>query len=429
MIGKKKLLILPAWVLVCALLLPSCAALPERSSGGETQPSSSVVFKVTLPLSTESTASHVTKAKPVAEPASPAFERPLNLTPQQVVKTYLEQVYAGYTALEYTDIASMLDRREQLCQSLVIWQKTLIQRRRLLDENGLCYVEKKQFPYTVNFIEAAELDDERVDFWSRYNNADENELTLHFVVSGEAGKAYPPQFAVNAEHTVRLKRVGGEWYITFHYFPGSRRKFISYGAKLTLPSEAEMLAALQIEFAPAKAITPSPAPAGAAVYNGALAATYASTYGEVSNPDFYNIGDWMGNCANFVSQCVWAGFRESWPNGGIMTDDWFAAGGGGSPAWENVGYFWSYATGGNELVGQELPGISAVEAGDVIQTKSHFNNRVSDPATEEEERYNHSLVVVDAEKLLLAQNSPAAFVYYSDILNVDTRLYRPEYRR
>jgi hypothetical protein len=353
------------------------------------------------------------------------------MTPQKIVETYLEQVYVGYAALQYVDILSLFDRREQLSQSLAVWLQTLIQRRRLLEETGLCYVETEQFPYTVTFIEPEELDDERVDFWSRFNSTDEDELTLHFVVTGEAGKAYPPLFAVNAEHTVRLKRVGGEWYITFHYFPGSRRKFAMGGAKLTLPSEEEMLAALKTEFAPSPTkITPAAAPAGAAVYSGALAAQYAYEYGETGNPDFYHIGDWMGDCANFVSQCVWAGFRESWPDGGIMTNDWFAADGGGSPAWENVGYFWSYATGGNELIGEELPGIAAVTAGDVIQTRS----RIPDPAAEEEEdeeeeRFNHSLLVVDSETLLLAQHSPSAFVYYSDILNVDTRFYRPGYRR
>ena len=44
---------------------------------------------------------------------------------------------------------------------------------------------------------------------------------------------------------------------------------------------------------------------------------------------------------------------------------------------------------------------------------------------DQEEKYTHALLVVDSEKLMLAQNSPACFVYYSDLVNNYARFIRP----
>ena len=102
-----------------------------------------------------------------------------------------------------------------------------------------------------------------------------------------------------------------------------------------------------------------------------------------------------------------------------MTAAWFAGAGGGSPAWENVGYFWDYIMGGGNLRGQQLTSVSELKLGDVIQTRTYNN---ADDAG-----YSHSLMVVDKDTLMLAQNSPGCFVYYSDVFNVDTRIVRPAY--
>ena len=41
------------------------------------------------------------------------------------------------------------------------------------------------------------------------------------------------------------------------------------------------------------------------------------------------------------------------------------------------------------------------------------------------EKYAHALFVVDPEKMVFAQNSPACFVYYSDLVNNYAKFIRP----
>ena len=61
--------------------------------------------------------------------------------------------------------------------------------------------------------------------------------------------------------------------------------------------------------------------------------------------------------------------------------------------------------------------VNLVETGDIVNIGSY--------ACEEEEKYTHALIVADSEKLMLAQNSPACFVYYSDLVNNYARFIRP----
>ncbi len=384
----------------------------------------------------QASSSQALASKPAEEPLSSSegeeaavFAPDHPLTAKETVEAYFKQQYNAYTNLKYIDLSALVDTSEVRNRNALIWLQTLIQRRQLIAENDLCYVETEQYPYTVNYQEQPE--DDRMDFWKERGLGGDDELTLHFTITGEKGRAYPPMMAMNAQHTMRLKQIDGEWKITFHYFPGSVRRFFQSGA-LAIPSKEEMLKDLTEEFAPAGEAAVDVAaelPSGAAPFNGARTAEYAEACTETPNPAFYDIGDWMGNCANFISQCVWYGFgSDSIPNiilENNMTDEWFAGKGGGSPAWENVGHFWDFATadrkaGTKGMHGEVVQGISQLKLGGVIQVRTgRFH--------QSEESFNHSLVLVDAETLKLAQNSPDCFVYYSDLVNVDTRFFNPQY--
>lgn len=348
------------------------------------------------------------------------------LTMEETIEQFFVQQYNAYANLQYIDISYLLDMDQARLRNSLIWMETLIQRRRLIEEHQLCYVETAKFPYSITYEE--EPRDQRMDFWSGRGLIDEDAVTVHFTIAGEKGRGYSPFMAVNAQHTMRLKEIDGVWKITFHYFPGSTRRFHQSNI-LVLSSEEEMLTDLMEEFRiPTDTSSLSTTqPATASTYDGVRAAEYAKIYTESRNPAFYDIEDWLGNCANFVSQCLLYGL-ETGDQTNIqrekMTSQWYAGEGGGSPAWENVEYFWDYATastGGQEqgIHGEVVDTISQLELGGVIQLRT---GRMRD----NDERFNHSLILVDSSTLLLAQNSPDCFVYYSDLVNVDTRFFNPQ---
>ena len=393
-------------VLLCilGLVLPAlagCAAAPEAP------------VEASAPVSEAAPA-------PEPEPEDPyppeTFTPGGNLTPEETVAAYFEQLYRGYTTFRFIDISAILWLEEVAVSNSVVWNQMLTQRRRLLYDNGLCYVQTEAFPYEIEYCEADSLRDERLTYWLERRPFQDDEIALHFEIKGEAGVAYPPFMPTGAQHTIRLKEFDGVWKITLHYFPGSVRKFVRAGT-LELPAEEEMLEDLLEEFSPAGFGEETEPPAGAIPYDAGAATDYALAYTEEANPDFYHVGDWMGNCANFTSQCIWKGFGEH------MTDSWYAVG-GGSPAWENVKYFWDYIAEGTEMGGLTLEGISEIANGDMIQTAAGpYRSRGGDDADD----YSHSMLVVDDGSFLLAQNTPACFVYYSDIVNVRTRFVRPTY--
>ncbi len=408
--------------LLCAtLLLTGCG------SGERRTPPEAEIPAVSQPAATAS--EKITDDKPEEAPAlaqgGTVYIPDHYLTPQETVAEFFRLQYDIYTNMRYVDISTLVDSGESRNRNALVWLQALTMRRRLIAENDLCYVETRQFPYTITFEQTPE--DGRMEFWRNRGLDDDNQMVLHFTITGEKGNAYPPLMAMNAQHTMRLQQVDGMWKITFHYFPGSVRRFRS--GNLELPDEEQLLADLQEEFARVSTDKPPAAAKGAYVFDGARAAAYAEAYTEKTNPVFYDIGDWMGNCANFISQCVWFGFGSGdlakISLGAPMTDDWFGGSGGGSPAWENVGYFWDYAiekkgSASTGMHGTAVDGIRALELGGVIQVRTGRFRQTDDS-------FNHSLILTDTQTLKLAQNSPDCFVYYSDLVNVDSRFYNPAY--
>jgi len=399
------------WILLlCVVLLfSSCAAVMDEavpSSGPEAESNAAQAAVLQCQGS-------------MPEPELAAFTPGLFMTPQDTVEAYFEQQYLSYTRLVYQDFSSIMDMDQTHNRNTITWLKTLIRRRKLIEEYNLCYVNTQEYSYTINYISASQLEDNRMSVMRNGDVTNDYDMALHFVITGEDGRAYPPFMAVNSQHTILLKQIDGVWKISFHYFPGSIRKY-PRDRDLTLPSEENMLSELRKEFAAVQSGNPLQVPEGARAYNASLAVQYAKLFTESKNGRFYNVGDWKGNCANFVSQCVWYGFS----NGGVpdvagkqfMVSGWYAGSGGGSAAWENVESFWGFAAEGNKLYGQILKGASELVPGDVIQTSSSGG-----------ERYNHTLIVVDQNTMKLGQNSPGCYVYYSDLVNVQKRFLRPIY--
>ncbi|KUO60135.1 MAG: hypothetical protein APF84_00060 [Gracilibacter sp. BRH_c7a] len=347
------------------------------------------------------------------------------LTMEETIEQFFEQQYNAYADLQYIDISYLLDMNQVRLRNSLIWLETLIQRRSLIEEHQLAFVETAKYPYKITYDN--EPRDQRMEFWTRRGLINEDEVIVHFTITGEKGQAYPPLMAVNSQHTMRLNEIDGVWKITFHYFPGATRRFHQNNS-LILPSEEEMLADLMEEFraSPDNSSARTPLQSNTSTYDGVRAAQYAKKYSESRNPAFYDIEDWLGNCANFISQSLLAGLgtgeltdiqREN------MTSQWYAGEGGGSPAWENVEYFWEYATESQGIQDQGLHGevvetISELELGGIVQVRTGKTGR-------NDENFNHSLILVDSSTLLLAQNSPDCFVYYSDLVNVDARFFNP----
>lgn len=410
-----KWLISALCVLVIPFILASCSAAEPAQAVDAPEAPSSKASDASVPVSVssaESPEASVDGSESSDEDMSdePEVYIPMDgMTIEQVAEAYFEQHYIAYSSLRHIDTSAILDMKKQANINMLDWSEMLIMRRRLIKENDFCYVETEMLPYAIEYDSEAE--DDRMDFWHR-RNANLGDAVLHFRIKGEAGKAYPPIMAMNSQHSMFFEKIDGVWKVTMHYFPGSIRKFTRAG-NIAVLDEDEMLESLMDEFEPQSFSEPPEIPNNAVLYDADAAVSYALDYTEHENPDFYRIIDWVGNCANFVSQCVSEGF-----GGGAesMTADW-NGGDGGTPAWENVNYFWSSFTGSERLAGQILAGAWELENGDIIQTQI--------ASTTEEERFTHMLIVTDEKKLMLSQNTPACFVYYSDLVNLNTRMVRP----
>ena len=361
-----------------------------------------------------------------SEKAEQALPPSAEFTPREVIEQFLELQYQAYTSLKNADYSRLMDMSQIQNRNETAWLGTLILRRKLIAENRLCYVETRHFPYTIHFDR--EANDERMEFWGNEEFADSTETVIHFTITGEKGRAYPPFFAVNAQHTMKLKQTSGGWVINFHYYPGSERKF-GRDSLLEPQSKQELLKSLQNEFCKetvrydVQQTDPLP---GFIPYNSRQAVRYAKTYTETPNPAFYRISDWMGNCSNFTSQCIWYGFSGG-EQGAVerrdeMTGEWFAGSGGGSPEWENVEHFWAYASKEKKqgLKGDVVDTILQLKPGGLIQVCASGYEGSG-------EGYNHSLLLVDQPTLMLAQNTPDCFVYYSDLANAEMRFFNPKY--
>jgi len=333
---------------------------------------------------------------------------------EEVIDAYFDAHYRSYLSMQDIDITELLDMEKDTNHKLITWLSMLNQRRRLIYENDLCYVETEAFPYQIVYDDEAE--DNRMQFWKRRMD-DDFDAVYHFRIRGEEGKAYPPTFALNSQHSIFLKQTDSGWKIVRHYYPGAVRNFY-LNEGLAVLDDAAALELLEKEFAFAEQPEPVEIPEKALVYDPEKSVRYAMTYAEQSNPIYYNVGDWDGNCQNFVSQSVSSGFGYE-GNPDPMTRRWFAGSGGGTVQWENCDYFWDFAVNQKGIGGQQLESVTQLIPGDVLQLRSLGRNEPDD--------FSHVIFTVDDQKLMFAQNSPPNFVYYSDLVNIEARFFRPQY--
>lgn len=153
-------------------------------------------------------------------------------------------------------------------------------------------------------------------------------------------------------------------------------------------------------------------------YQRQLAVNYAIEYVYDNNSYFYNANVAGGDCTNFVSKAIRAGFYGS--NSGILSrkvmdhhpsygysTGWYAGSGGGSSAWENNGSFFSYITNLNRNIGPigEVISRSQMQNGDVMQMGYGSN-------------FVHTVILVDRTNWKFAQHTTNGYrliTQYEDI--------------
>jgi hypothetical protein len=305
-----------------------------------------------------------------------------------------------------------------MMENVLNWNNLLAMRRNIIFEMGYCYVETERFPYTIYYISKKNLDDQRMDYVN-IKDFGKGAVALHFVIKGIEGKAYPPIFALNSQHSMVFTLEDGIYKIAYHYFPGSEGKFQN-DLPVKMMAKIEMRNLLEKEFS-GEIIPEKQDFIYRRAYNGKAAAEYAFEFCEKQNPVFHFVGDWYGNCMNFASQCIWSGFKtegETARKHSCMTNDWYCGKPGGTLNWASVSRFFGWVTSKKtDMQVIIFDDVNSLKTGDLVHIGSYL--------CEEEEKYTHALIVADSEKLLLAQNSPACFVYYSDLVNNYARFIRP----
>ena len=118
-------------------------------------------------------------------------------------------------------------------------------------------------------------------------------------------------------------------------------------------------------------------------YNRQKIYDYAEKWAYSRNPKYYNFDSVGGDCTNFVSQCIFAGYGKMNYN---QNNGWYYIDGNNkSPSWTGVEFLYEFLI-SNRGVGPkgEKTTIDKLEIGDVIQLS--FDGI----------KYSHSLVVVQS---------------------------------
>ena len=116
-------------------------------------------------------------------------------------------------------------------------------------------------------------------------------------------------------------------------------------------------------------------------YNRQKAVEYAQRFALKTNPKFFDYANSGGNCANYVSQCVYAGA----PQMNFDSNGWFYfSPSKTSVSWANVEPFFNFATTKSQegFFASSTKNFELLDIGDVVQLK--FANKSI---------YSHSLMV------------------------------------
>jgi len=148
-------------------------------------------------------------------------------------------------------------------------------------------------------------------------------------------------------------------------------------------------------------------------YNRAKAVEYARRWALGRNPRYYNFtGNLGGDCANFASQCIYAGV-------GIMNYKplygwYYNSPNDRTPSWSGVKYLYNFLT-GNKGIGPYATetDIASIQPGDIIQLAIYLPE------------YHHTLVVLEAGETPAPDNILIACHSYDSIDRpLDTYAYK-----
>ena len=116
-------------------------------------------------------------------------------------------------------------------------------------------------------------------------------------------------------------------------------------------------------------------------YNRNIVYEYAKKWAYGRNPKYYNFDQVGGDCTNFVSQCIYAGYNQM--NYDKIYGWYYINGNNKSPSWAGVEFLYNFLI-SNKSVGPHgvETSIDKLSIGDVIQLS--FNGEV----------FSHSLIVI-----------------------------------
>lgn len=122
-------------------------------------------------------------------------------------------------------------------------------------------------------------------------------------------------------------------------------------------------------------------------YNRQKAYEYARKWAYLRNPNYYNYDSIGGDCTNFVSQCIFAGFGQM--NYDKNNGWYYKNGNNKSPSWTGVEFLYKFLI-TNKGVGPKgkETSIDKLNVGDIIQLNLNGEN------------FSHSLIVVQSSPSL-----------------------------
>lgn len=143
------------------------------------------------------------------------------------------------------------------------------------------------------------------------------------------------------------------------------------------------------------------------VYDRAAAIAYAHRFAFKRNSAYFNFDKLGGDCTNFISQCLYAGFPQMYYN----ENGWYYKNAGNrSPSWTGVEFLHDFLMSGVNRPGPSaisVPVENAIRA-DIIQLSFDGN------------KFSHSLIIVEkrGHEILVATHSDD-----SDYRPLDTYTY------
>jgi len=188
----------------------------------------------------------------------------------------------------------------------------------------------------------------------------------------------------NLKHTITLRKINGNWFIVDDFYNDMLHRALRE-SNMTVEQYRAWL-----QTTPAVP-EPSEGSLGGAVepysgtwypYDRSSAVSYANTWAESRNPDYYNFDPLGGDCTNYASQVLHAGDCVMDDSGSYQ---WYYYGiDDRAPAWTGVNELYTYLV-NNWYTGPQADSTSvgSMQLGDIIQLD-----------LKTEPGYEHSLVVV-----------------------------------